>query len=79
MNMVTDMATGLPPPDVKRTRLVGFMITGNQDLNTVLSPEQHRNLLELPGSRTQRTRTVRAGFNGVSTAQNMEFHQLPLF
>ena len=77
--MVMDMATGLPPPDVRRTRLVGFMITGNQDQSTALSQDQHRSSLEPLGSRTQRTHTAPVGPSGVFTAQNMEFHQLPLF
>ena len=78
-DMVVDMSTGQTPPDVKRCRLVGFMITGKIDQNTVLSQGQPKNLLQLPGRKEQKQLIAQHGDNGVATVQSMEYHQLPLF
>ena len=77
--MVVDMSTGQTPPDVKRCRLVGFMITGKIDQNTVPSQGQPKNLSQLPGRKEQKQLTAQHGDDGVATVQSMEYHQLPLF
>ena len=74
---VTDMVTGLCPPDGKRCRLAVFMISGNPELKFTAYQMKHRNWLGLHGGILQSSTMALPGGNGVNTAVNLDFHQLP--
>ena len=76
---ITDMASGQPPPDIRRCHLTACLITGRADhQREVFSQKQLKTWSRHPGRRKLSSPMAQLGSSGVSTVPVMEFVHLPL-
>ena len=74
--LVVDLASGNPPPDLPRLKLVACLISGRSAESASTSPGQHRLWLRHPGEAQQRSDMVVPGGSGLSGAVAKEYRQL---
>ena len=81
-NMVMDLQTGLPPPNLQKMRLVVSLISGNPmtegEGRAMFSNLRLENLWRRHGGQEQRRSTPTSGESGKVIAENTQFSHLPL-
>ena len=75
--MIIDMATGAPPPDLRRLKLVVAVVSGTcTDLKEISSQPLHQSLSRLPGENKPRRVMELPGPSGSSGVPSMNYHHL---
>ena len=74
--MIVDLSSGSPPPDLQRLKLVACLISGASDQNQAASPSQLKPWLKLHGEAQLRRDMEEPGRVGLSGAACKEFRQL---
>ena len=74
--LIVDLSSGLPPPDLPRLKLVACLISGRSEGSPSTSPSQHRLWLRLPGGAQQRSAMGGLGEDGLSGVACKEYRQL---
>ena len=77
-NMILDEATGAPPPDLRRLKLVACLISGRLDESPLISQNQPRSLLRPHGEAPQRGDMLEPGESGSPGAMSTEYRQIRL-
>ena len=81
-SLVTDLQSGLPPPNLKKMRLVVSLISGNpmtsQGEGALISTPKHGLLWSPPGDQELRESMSISGGNGTTTVENVTYNLLPL-
>ena len=74
--MIVDLATGFPPPDLQRLKLVACLISGKSDQTQATSQNRPKNWLKPHGEGRRKRDMEEHGGSGVNGAVCREYRQL---